>query len=109
MSAAAVFVAYQAGVHQDRKRWYRERRAELYIDLLVEAYAEKEWCLMTMSRREMTAEFGELDERDEALYARLEAASLPASGQPSEPVLVPGWLPTARRRSTRCSTGSAVA
>lgn len=49
----AAFVAYQAGVRQDRRRWYRERRTDLYIDMLAEAYAEKQWCLNELTRREL--------------------------------------------------------
>lgn len=83
VGAAAVFVAYQAGVHQDRKRWYRERRAELYVDLLVEAYAEKQWCLLAINKRETVAQTGRLDADDEARYAQAEAR-LPPRLEPAE-------------------------
>lgn len=49
----AAWAAYQAGVRQDSRRWLRERRAELYVDLLVEAHAEKEWALAELVQREV--------------------------------------------------------
>lgn len=62
------FVGYQAGVRQDRRRWYRERRAELYVDVLVEAYAEEQWCLNALTRREL-AQIGASEHGDDGLDA----------------------------------------
>lgn len=49
----AAWAAYQAGVRQDAKRWLRERRADLYVDLLVEGHAEKEWALTEVTQKEL--------------------------------------------------------
>ena len=49
----AAWTAYQFGVRQDRQKWLREQRAELYVDLLVEGYAEKQWCIGQLVHREM--------------------------------------------------------
>lgn len=71
------FVGYQAGVRQYRRRWYRERRAKLYVDVLVEAYAEKQWCLNALTRREL-AQIGAPDGDDSRLddLAALDAQRL---------------------------------
>ena len=34
-------------------KWVRDQRAQLYIDMLAEAYAEKQWFLDLMTRREI--------------------------------------------------------
>ncbi len=49
----AAWAAYLSGVRQDSRRWLRERRAELYVDLLVEAFAEKQWALSILTEREI--------------------------------------------------------
>ena len=46
----AAWTAYQFGVRQDRQKWLREQRAELYVDLLVEGYGEKQWCIGHLHR-----------------------------------------------------------
>ena len=37
--------AYRFSIRQDDRRWARAQRAELYIDLLVEARAEADWAV----------------------------------------------------------------
>lgn len=36
------FLAFQFAVRQEKVRWLREQRAQYYVDLLAEAYAEKQ-------------------------------------------------------------------
>lgn len=36
------FLAFQFAVRQEKVRWLREQRAQYYVDLLTEAYAEKQ-------------------------------------------------------------------
>jgi hypothetical protein len=38
----------------ERMKWVRDQRAQLYIDILAEAYAEKQWFLNLMTYREIT-------------------------------------------------------
>jgi hypothetical protein len=38
----------------ERVKWVRDQCANLYIDILAEAYAEKQWFLDLMTRREIT-------------------------------------------------------
>lgn len=54
-------VGFWLALRQDKLRWAREKRAELYIDLLAEAYAEKEWMLGELHRREL-AEIGPIQD-----------------------------------------------
>lgn len=57
-------VGFRLALRQDEVRWVREKRAELYVDVLAEAYAEKQWMLQELSRREaaeISAEFYEAD------------------------------------------------
>lgn len=64
LAAAVVaipLVGFYLALRQDEVRWHREKRAELYIDLLAEAYAEREW----MTRRLTEAEMGQLTADDE--------------------------------------------
>lgn len=37
------WLAFQYALRQDRQRWSRELRAQVYIDLLVEVTAERDW------------------------------------------------------------------
>jgi len=37
------FLTFWLALRQDHIRWLRERRADVYIDTLAEAYAEKKW------------------------------------------------------------------
>jgi hypothetical protein len=43
------WVAFRLALRQDQARWLREQRAQLYVDLLTEAYAEKEWLEYAMA------------------------------------------------------------
>lgn len=61
-------VGFWLALRQDKLRWAREKRAELYIDLLAEAYAEKEWMLGELHSREL-AETGPV--RDDNRFAAL--------------------------------------
>lgn len=36
------FLAFRFAIRQEQTRWLREQRAQLYVDLLTEAYAEKQ-------------------------------------------------------------------
>ena len=63
--AAVVAVAvpvwtFNRTLELDRIKWLRDQRAQLYIDMLAEAYAEKQWFLDLMTRREITL----IEERD---------------------------------------------
>lgn len=49
--------AYRFSLRQDDRRWARTQRAELYIDLLVEARAEADWALSQWTGLEI-AEIG---------------------------------------------------
>jgi len=54
-SAVAIVVpwlAFQYALRQDRQRWSRERRAEVYIDLLVEVSAERYWLARQLTLEE---------------------------------------------------------
>lgn len=46
-------VGFWLAIRQDSVRWHRERRADLYIDLLVEADAERKQMLVAFTRHEM--------------------------------------------------------
>lgn len=54
-------VSFRLALRQDHTRWVREQRAQVYIDLLTEAYAEQQWM--------------EADAADAATRARLTASS----------------------------------
>jgi len=49
----AAWLGYGFAVRQDERRWTREQRAALYVDLLVEANAEREWLEHLVARREL--------------------------------------------------------
>jgi hypothetical protein len=64
LSLAAAVVAvpvlgFWLTLRQDSVRWYREQRADLYVDLLVEADAERNMMLWQFTRREMAEIDGE--------------------------------------------------
>jgi hypothetical protein len=40
-SVAVPWMTFRLALRQDRERWLRDRRADLYVDLLTEAYAER--------------------------------------------------------------------
>jgi hypothetical protein len=63
----AAWAAYLAGVRQDSRRWLRERRAELYVDVLVESYAEKQWALGVLAEREIADVEEDSERRREAV------------------------------------------
>ena len=41
--------AFRLALRQDQVRWLRERRTDLYVDMLTEAYAEEQWLEYTMA------------------------------------------------------------
>jgi hypothetical protein len=43
------WVAFRLALRQDQARWLREQRAQLYVDLLTEAHAEKEHLEYTLA------------------------------------------------------------
>lgn len=52
-------LAFRYSLRQDKARWLREQRAECYVDLLTEAYAEKEyfgWEVSDDAEREVSRE-----------------------------------------------------
>jgi hypothetical protein len=49
--------AYRLALRQEHARWLRDRRAELYIDLLTEAYAEQQWLQMSSADGEARERF----------------------------------------------------
>lgn len=56
--AAVVSIAipvwtFKRTLQLDRIKWVRDQRAELYIDILTEAYAEKQWFLDEMTAHEI--------------------------------------------------------
>ncbi|MEV6871600.1 hypothetical protein [Amycolatopsis sp. NPDC051128] len=51
-------MSFRLALRQDHGRWLREQRAELYVDLLTEAYAEQQWIEMHMADEEVRERFG---------------------------------------------------
>jgi hypothetical protein len=47
------FLGFRLALQQDQRRWLREKRADLYIDLLVEGYAEHNWVLNELTAMEI--------------------------------------------------------
>jgi hypothetical protein len=37
------WVTFRLALRQDRERWIREQRSQLYVDMLTEAQAEQDW------------------------------------------------------------------
>ncbi len=73
-------MAYQLTLRQDAIRWLRERRAQLYVDMLTEAHAEQFYLGFVTSsdtaREQMREVFAETDTR----LPPLERARLSARG-----------------------------
>jgi hypothetical protein len=73
-------MAYRLTLRQDAVRWLRERRAQLYVDLLTEAHAEQFYLAFVTSsdtaREQMREVFAETDTR----LPPLERARLGANG-----------------------------
>jgi hypothetical protein len=54
MSAALIaLLGFWLALGQDKRRWHREKRSELYIDLLAEAYAEEQWIVKELTAYEI--------------------------------------------------------
>lgn len=51
-------VSFRLSLRQDHSRCLREQRAELYVDLLTESYAEQKWLEMDMADEEVRKRFG---------------------------------------------------
>ena len=47
------FLGFRLALQQDQRRWLREKRTDLYIDLLVEGYAEHNWVLNELTATEI--------------------------------------------------------
>jgi hypothetical protein len=47
------WATFRFAMRQDQVRWVREQRAELYVDMLAEAYAEQEWLKLETARPEI--------------------------------------------------------
>ena len=43
IAIAVPWVSFRLTLRVDHKRWLREQRAQFYVDLLTEAYAEQQW------------------------------------------------------------------
>ncbi len=43
IAVSVPWMTFRLALRQDQARWLREQRAELYVDLLTEAYAESKW------------------------------------------------------------------
>jgi len=43
VAVAVPLMTFRFAMRQDHVRWVRDQRAELYVDMLAEAYAEQEW------------------------------------------------------------------
>lgn len=56
-------VGFWLALRQDERRWIREKRADLYIDVLAEGYAEQEYVLDSLTRVEI-AEIADPDATD---------------------------------------------
>jgi len=58
------WLAFRMALRQDHTRWLREQRADVYVDLLTEAYAEQQWLEFEMAdedtRQHMAAHFQDL-------------------------------------------------
>lgn len=48
-SITVPFLTFRFATRQEYLRWHRDRRADLYIDLLAEAYAEQQWLELRMA------------------------------------------------------------
>ena len=46
-------IGFWLALRQDKVRWVREKRSELYIDLLAEAHAEEQWMVNRLTAREI--------------------------------------------------------
>lgn len=51
-------VSFRLALRQDHSRWLREQRAQVYVDLLTEAYAEQQWIERDMEDEETRKRFG---------------------------------------------------
>jgi hypothetical protein len=47
------WATFRFAMRQDQVRWVREQRSELYVDILVEAYAEQEWLKLETARESL--------------------------------------------------------
>lgn len=69
----AAWLGYGFAVRQDERRWTREQRAALYVDLLVEANAEREWLEQLVARRELHSVRAEWDPDDGRAWKAIDA------------------------------------
>jgi hypothetical protein len=54
---------FKRTVEHDRSKWVRDKRAELYVDMVAEAYAEHQWFTEQMARLEIAMIEAEDDDR----------------------------------------------
>lgn len=52
-------LAFRFTIRQEQTRWLREQRAQLYVDLLTEAYAEQQWLERQLLADEDRERYGE--------------------------------------------------
>jgi hypothetical protein len=52
-------LAFRFTIRQEQARWLREQRAQLYVDLLTEAYAEQQWLEQELLAEEDRERFNE--------------------------------------------------
>jgi hypothetical protein len=46
------WLTFRYALRQDQRRWVRDQRAQVYVDLLVEASAENEWLMYELTARD---------------------------------------------------------
>ena len=73
-------MAYQLTLRQDAIRWLRERRAQLYVDLLTEAHAEQAYLAFITSSEQAREQMREVFAATDTRLPPLERARLGAQG-----------------------------
>jgi hypothetical protein len=58
VAAVVPWVTFRLALRQDQVRWLRERRAEVYVDLLTEAHAEHDYFLNEILDPEIRERYG---------------------------------------------------
>ena len=73
-------MAYRLTLRQDAIRWLRERRAQLYVDLLTEAHAEQAYLAFITSSEQAREQMREVFAATDTRLPPLERARLGAQG-----------------------------
>jgi hypothetical protein len=61
IAVVVALIGFWLALRQDEIRWLREKKVALYLDLLVEAYAEMEWIRRQLHVADMRNLFGDTD------------------------------------------------